>query len=70
MEVPAIVVVMLVRYNRVVFVLQVRRVERCSGLWDMQDPLEVNANALTRLERRSNVVAAAARLALMALGEK
>ena len=69
MEVAAIVVVK-VRYDRVVSVLQVKRVERRSRLQDAQGPLELTANALTRLERRSNVVAAAARLALMALGEK
>ena len=70
MEVAVIVVVTLVRYNRVVFVLQVRHVEGRSGLRDAQDTTEVTWNAPMRLERRSNVVAAAARLALMALGEK
>ena len=68
MEVSAAAIV--VRYDRVIFVLQVRRVERCSELRDAQDTPEVTSNAPMRLERRSNVVAAAARLALMTKAKK
>ena len=69
MEVSAAAIV--VRYDRVVFVLQARCVERCSELRDAQDTPEVTWNAPMRLERRSNVVAAAARcLALMTKTEK
>ena len=65
MEEAAIVLV-LVRYDRVVFVLQVRRLEKRRELHDAQNTTEVSWNAPMRLERRSNVVAVAASLALMA----
>ena len=68
MEVRVAAMVVKVRYGRVVFVLQVIRVERRTELCDAQDTTEVTWNAPMGLERRSNVVAAAARLALMAMG--
>ena len=63
-----VVLVVKGRYGRVVFVLQVIRVERRTELRDAQDTAEVTWNAPMGLERRSNVVPAAARLALMAMG--
>ena len=49
-----------------ILVLQVRHVERRSELRVAQGIAEVTWNAPVRLERRSNVVAVAASLALMA----